>query len=134
MLQSGSVQIQAGGVGLSPYGYQHFFRLKADCLARFGFADDPCAHRSGFNGLNRTRQVELDAPFLHVRHANLREIAVQHGQHMIQGFYNGDLCAKAPIGAGQFQTDDTAANDHHALWQLFKAQRTGGVDAVGIFL
>ena len=78
--------------------------------------------------------MELHAHLLHVGNADRGQIAVQHGQHVIHGLHHGDLRTEGCIGAGQLQTNDTAADDHHALRQLLKAQCPGGVDAVGIFL
>ena len=78
--------------------------------------------------------MELHAHLLHVRHADLGQIAVQHRQHVIHGLHHGDLRAEGCIGAGQLQPDDAAAYDHHGRGQLVQRQRAGGVDAVGIFL
>ena len=78
--------------------------------------------------------MELHAHLLHVRHADLGQIAVQHGQHVVHGLHHGDLRAEGGVGAGKLQPNDAAADDHHGLGQLLQRQRAGGVDAVGILL
>ena len=78
--------------------------------------------------------MEFHAHLLHVGNTDLGQVAVQHGQHMIQCFDDSDLGAERSVSTRQFQTDDASADDDHALGELFQAQRAGGVDAVGIFL
>ena len=78
--------------------------------------------------------MELHAHLLHVRHADLGQIAVQHRQHVIHGLHHGDLRAEGCIGAGQLQADHAAADDHHGRRQLLQGQSAGGVDAVGVLL
>ena len=67
-------------------------------------------------------------------HADLGQIAVQHGQHGGHSLHHGDLGAESCVSAGQLQTDDAAADDHHALGQGLQAQSAGGIDAVGVLL
>ena len=132
--KAGSLQVQAGGIGLPADGHQHLLRLKADGLAGLVLADHLGAHGRGLHGLHRALQVELHAHLLHVLHADGSQVAVQHGQHVVQCLHHGDLGAEGRVGAGQLQADDAATDDHHALGQLFQAQGAGGVDAVGILL
>ena len=78
--------------------------------------------------------MEVHAHLLHVGHPDLRQIAVQHRQHMVHGLHHGDLRTEGCVGAGQLQPDDAAAYDHHGRGQLVQRQRAGGINAVGILL
>ena len=134
VLQPGGVQVQAGGVGLPADGNQYLLRLKADGLASLVLADNLGTHGGFLHSLHRALPMEVHAHLLHVFHADLGQVAVQHGQHVVHGLYHGDLRAEGRVGAGQLQANNAAADDHHALGQGFQAQRSGGVDAVGILL
>ena len=126
------LQIQRRRVGLAADGYQHLLRFKCNGIAALGGADNLRAHRGRLHSLHRALQREGDAHLLHVGHAHRRQIAVQHGQHMIHGLHHGDAGAESRVGAGQLKADDAAADDHHALRQLFQTQRAGRIDAVGV--
>ena len=134
MLDAACIQTQGICVGMASHSHQHLLRHETDRLVVLAPAHDLCARRISRHRLNRALQIKLDPHFFHVGNADFGQIAVQHGQHMVHGFHYGHLSAESSVGAGQLQADDAAADDHHGLGQFFQAQRTGGIDAVGIIL
>ena len=129
-----SLQIKGRRVGAAADSDQHLLRLKGDRLAGLVLADDLCADRRGLYALHRALKMKLHAHLLHMSDADLGQVAVEHGEHMVHGLDHSDLRTERGIGARQFETDHTTADDDHALRQLFQAERAGRIDAVGIFL
>ena len=134
VVHSTGFQVQGSGVGTAADGHQDLLSLEGDRLAGLVLADHLSAHGRGLHGLHGALQVEVHAHLLHVGNADGGQVAVQHGQHVVQSLDNGDLGAEGRVGAGQLQANDAAADDDHALGQGLQAQGAGGVDAVGVLL
>ena len=60
---------------------------------------------------------------------NAHGLPLLPGHQLRHQLHNGDLRAVGGEGAGQLQTDDTTAHDHHGAGQRPQIQRAGGVDA-----
>ena len=128
------VEVQALRVRAAADGDEHLLGLEADGLAALIAADDLRADGGRLHALHGALEMELHAHLLHMCHADLCQVAVEHGEHVIHRLDNGDLRTEGRIGARELEPDHAAADDDHRLRQLLQRQRAGGVDAVGVLL
>ena len=64
--------------------------------------------------------MKFDSHLLHMCDSNLRQVGIQHRQHMIQRFHHCDPGTEACISTGNFQSDYTASDDNHGFRKVIQ--------------